>query len=148
MTKTTEIDVGVEFQSTPPAEARGDHGQDCDRRGHQRVSIHSPRRSEGRRVRRALQAGEVRFQSTPPAEARGDLRSACTWRWSCAGFNPLPPPKRGETCPVDPPAIEDTKVSIHSPRRSEGRPLVNSMSVIPSVFQSTPPAEARGDSGR
>ena len=41
------------------------------------------------------------------------------------GFNPLPPPKRGETAPsvrgdFDKSLID---VSIHSPRRSEGRPV-------------------------
>ena len=38
------------------------------------------------------------FQSTPPAEARGDLglpASADAGEPRC--FNPLPPPKRGET---------------------------------------------------
>ena len=36
------------FQSTPPAEARGDLRAMCARRGLSYVSIHSPRRSEGR----------------------------------------------------------------------------------------------------
>ena len=60
-------------------------------------------------------------------------------------FNPLPPPKRGET------AREGEQsplrgVSIHSPRRSEGR-LHRRLGLRPKVrkFQSTPPAEARGD---
>ena len=35
-------------------------------------------------------------------------------------FNPLPPPKRGETQPKRP-RDHNYKVSIHSPRRSEGR---------------------------
>ena len=39
------------------------------------------------------------------------------------------------------------KVSIHSPRRSEGRLALWSCSFlgVPVEFQSTPPAEARGD---
>ena len=36
------------------------------------------------------------FQSTPPAEARGDNRHGAGAGRS-GGFNPLPPPKRGET---------------------------------------------------
>ena len=90
-------------------------------------------------------------------------------------FNPLPPPKRGETCfsicrprqritegfqstpPAEAkgdfpwlsfvPTVAVRSVSIHSPRRSEGR-LHSSPSEgirIALKFQSTPPAEARGD---
>ena len=88
----------VQFQSTPPAEARGD----------QRV--------------RSFDAGK--FQSTPPAEARGDVlnenaRGLSTSNLEC--FNPLPPPKRGETRYAGTRAVSE-EVSIHSPRRSEGRP--------------------------
>ena len=36
------------------------------------------------------------FQSTPPAEARGDW-SVCSIMPAPLCFNPLPPPKRGET---------------------------------------------------
>ncbi len=59
------------------------------------------------------------FQSAPPAETRGDtLFFIFLHKIYC--FNPLPPPKRGETslgytCDVD------GKVSIRSPRRNEGR---------------------------
>ena len=60
------------------------------------VSIHSPRRSEGR----------------PPC---------CLARAGNRGFNPLPPPKRGET-----------------PRPGDSPEVIEQ-------FQSTPPAEARGD---
>ena len=133
------------------------------------VSIHSPRRSEGRRGRGDViyqtpksfnplpppKRGETRafdhhhiafewFQSTPPAEARGDLTHGRSWG-SPRCFNPLPPPKRGETFrildglslplsfnPLPPPKRGETarsqrfnacplRVSIHSPRRSEGR---------------------------
>ena len=63
----------------------------------------------------------IGFQSTPPAEARGDFE------WSRAMCAELvvsihsPPPKRGETrrCHVE---LLNDGVSIHSPRRSEGRP--------------------------
>ena len=36
------------------------------------------------------------FQSTPPAEARGDINGLVE-EVAGQGFNPLPPPKRGET---------------------------------------------------
>ena len=60
------------------------------------------------------------------------------------GFNPLPPPKRGETerGEIDRLLII---VSIHSPRRSEGRPSRLKSFSEGQTFQSTPPAEARGD---
>ena len=109
----------VLFQSTPPAEARGDEiaGVDLPDNG---VSIHSPRRSEGRLEAEFLDDQSPVFQSTPPAEARGD-----------AGELWLPGTADG--------------VSIHSPRRSEGDRSSSDPARIVSVFQSTPPAEARGD---
>ena len=63
------------------------------------VSIHSPRRSEGRPHSRGIEHDAL-----------------------CA-------------------------VSIHSPRRSEGRRSTNSrdIKIVMRKFQSTPPAEARGD---
>ena len=157
------------FQSTPPAEARGDGGglHACWKF---KVSIHSPRRSEGRRHLGHQIKDTAKFQSTPPAEARGDKEptvrqvSSVTYGFnplpppkrgetdpqttyeqgtSGRSFNPLPPPKRGETgseclrhalvCfnPLPPPKRGETPVisqrarvvdvSIHSPRRSEGR---------------------------
>ena len=65
----------MQFQSTPPAEARGDTFVEVDRS----------------RLRR--------FQSTPPAEARGDVppRRRLALIGTIESFNPLPPPKRGET---------------------------------------------------
>ena len=92
------------FQSTPPAEARGDPTRD---------------------VRETAPTELKVFQSTPPAEARGD-----GWQAFLKGLSLL------ET------------VSIHSPRRSEGRQQVaitRSWSMRLRMFQSTPPAEARGD---
>ena len=133
------------FQSTPPAEARGDTAD------------------------LANDAVTITFQSTPPAEARGDPRRAMTQPLP-ARFNPLPPPKRGETtssrlCRAGgkwfqstPPAEArgdpdisgesylSNEVSIHSPRRSEGRPVrLGDRLRLVIMFQSTPPAEARGD---
>ena len=113
------------------------------------VSIHSPRRSEGRLAEaiKCLECGEVTlfqstppaeargdiptipsvvcmskaFQSTPPAEARGDVLQRFRQVHCNRSFNPLPPPKRGETT------------------RFPG------MLLTMARFQSTPPAEARGD---
>ena len=85
------------FQSTPPAEARGDRLA-VWRELAIGVSIHSPRRSEGR----------PRAQEIHPK--------------SLNSFNPLPPPKRGETI-AHPGPLHQFVVSIHSPRRSEGRLL-------------------------
>ena len=133
-----------------------------------RVSIHSPRRSEGRHPRRHRGHRCRRFQSTPPAEARGDL-----WKAVCRGlrlcFNPLPPPKRGETCsgpyvPLDTSQFQSTPPAeargdlwkavcrglrlcfnpLPPPKRGEtcSGPYVP---LDTSQFQSTPPAEARGD---
>ena len=116
----SKIIDGLEFQSTPPAEARGD--------------LSHP----------AVADPTDAFQSTPPAEARGDFVTLGIRCESIGCFNPLPPPKRGETLRK---AWADLsiEVSIHSPRRSEGRrPTVSEATSSP-WFQSTPPAEARGD---
>ena len=80
--------ASVMFQSTPPAEARGDIAF--------MFVIRSP----------------SKFQSTPPAEARGDVRSV-TGGIGEGRFNPLPPPKRGETWAASE-AERKQKVSIHS----------------------------------
>ena len=156
------------------------------------VSIHSPRRSEGRREVPDLRLVAIAFQSTPPAEARGDVSDSVASESHASCFNPLPPPKRGETSPSrlsafningfnplpppkrgetsdgrgercgDPVSIHSPRrsegrpardglddigfvVSIHSPRRSEGRQLTEAQKVEARMFQSTPPAEARGD---
>ena len=84
------------------------------------------------------------FQSTPPAEARGDVaRRVDLNKVTC--FNPLPPPKRGETVVS---VIEPASYVFQStpPRRSEGRQATEQAVTIFYLFQSTPPAEARGDS--
>ena len=62
-----------------------------------------------------------------------------------AGFNPLPPPKRGETWARFEVDDVPAQVSIHSPRRSEGRLGEEETTYWLVQFQSTPPAEARGD---
>ena len=87
------------------------------------------------------------FQSTPPAEARGDARRRAHSVRARGCFNPLPPPKRGETAYLSTPSFRPgiRVVSIHSPRRSEGRHRAADMAERHEEFQSTPPAEARGD---
>ncbi len=111
------------FQSTPPAEAEGDDGISAELLARLFVSIHSPRRSGGRRKTRPGAEWVVEFQSTPPAEAEGD--------WSMARV-PLPKFVFQSTPPAE--AEGDLgkvleaglrlPVSIHSPRRSGGRPAM------------------------
>ena len=158
----------VQFQSTPPAEARGDWPGTSERarrcacfnplpppkRGETVFPVAQPFEQEGFNPLPPPKRGETRqprgsvnsisrFQSTPPAEARGDVGTNLSFRTATVGFNPLPPPKRGETF-----AVRNISrllvVAIHSPRRSEGR-LARRESPARSKFQSTPPAEARGD---
>ena len=102
----------IGFQSTPPAEARGDDARDgCRviRRGGTGFNpLPPPKRGETRRGRAPDRGAIGEFQSTPPAEARGDggyeserfhhspRRSERVFL-STESFNPLPPPKRGET---------------------------------------------------
>ena len=109
-----------EFQSTPPAEARGD----CDSR-------------PGVFARR-------QFQSTPPAEARGD-KSDEQREKDRKSFNPLPPPKRGETLrSIVRRCVFDASFNpLPPPKRGETHRLVEALWLA--EFQSTPPAEARGD---
>ena len=167
MTKVLGVHAmaSVKFQSTPPAEARGDGrlcigngrstrgfnplpppkrgetpGMRWRRPGYQLVSIHSPRRSEGRPASSAAR----------PPKRNGKLVSIHSPRRS-EGRRPLATSRR---------VLGHTPVSIHSPRRSEGRRRVtssasNCFNPLPppkrgetasiDVFQSTPPAEARGD---
>ena len=84
------------------------------------------------------------FQSTPPAEARGDS-SLIVIANTPSGFQFTPPAEaRGDTAYGSRHAHADG-VSIHSPRRSEGRQLAERIAEYIREFQSTPPAEARGD---
>ena len=61
------------------------------------VSIRSPRRSGGRHILRQHGEPARPFQSAPPAEAGGDSPVATQSSVQPSCFNPLPPPKRGET---------------------------------------------------
>ena len=113
------------FQSTPPAEARGDGlGSAASWKCCHEVSIHSPRRSEGRPALPLREAVDTsRFNPLPPPKRGETTRTRPACAISIRGFNPLPPPKRGETWRTRRECQHVWKVSIHSPRRSEGRPL-------------------------
>ena len=88
----------------------------------------------------------MEFQSAPLTEARGDTSSAPD-RTDGDCFNPLPSPKQGETRQV-PLLLPRPLVSIRSPHRSKGRPLLAAAPGDPPAFQSAPLTEARGDSCR
>ena len=136
--------VAAWFQSTPPAEARGDATPLAPSPLTDPVSIHSPRRSEGRRaIRRAVDRLGL-FQSTPPAEARGDI-PASLWLPAVLVFQSTPPAEARGDLPYLVDSLTGVDVSIHSPRRSEGRPVKRTRRRLWVKFQSTPPAEARGD---
>ena len=90
----------IQFQSTPPAEARGDCIPMPRRASWSIVSIHSPRRSEGRRRRAVTDDLTLSGFNPLPPPKRGETSLSSTL-WSASNmlsFNPLPPPKRGETC--------------------------------------------------
>ena len=84
------------FQSTPPAEARGDDSSYLTETTAS-VSIHSPRRSEGRLTMGDVIQPRSRFQSHSPRRSEGRLMISTPWISGSKSFNPLPPPKRGET---------------------------------------------------
>ena len=85
----------------------------------------------------------VWFQSAPLTEARGDNRlMLISLALHC--FNPLPSPKQGETQSLGHRAAA-IPVSIRSPHRSKGRPRAWDTEPLPSLFQSAPLTEARGD---
>ena len=87
------------------------------------VSIRSPHRSKGRRLRRCGCTIGAWFQSAPLTEARGD-RSPIRRR------------------------VHGNVVSIRSPHRSKGRHAAAQRTFqgrSPAVFQSAPLTEARGD---
>ena len=133
------------------------------------VSIRSPHRSKGRRVRwttaplteaRGFSTLGAKFQSAPLTEARGDVishnrpmndmfQSASPSKgrlWAADCFNPLPSPKQGETYLYE---------SIHRHHdllpRFQSAPLTEArgdpdMPATGNVqFQSAPLTEARGD---
>ena len=119
-----------------------------------------PKRGETRSLQ-STDAADWRFQSTPPAEARGDetAETRPVSQAAMKSFNPLPPPKRGETQIPDPlhrPRGDGAVRSFNPlppPKRGETRPLIPGKLpgaqgrhiALSRTFQSTPPAEARGD---
>ena len=88
-----------------------------------RVSIRSPRRSEGRFHRQAEGNPIITmFQSAPPAEARGDRQGDFLIILPVKGFQSAPPAEaRGDF------TVEHARQMLEH------------------MFQSAPPAEARGD---
>ena len=154
------------FQSAPLTEARGDFKAAPETSYNMAVSIRSPHRSKGRPVL-TLDVGHCVMSFNPlPSPKQGEtarVLAPTARRGRC--FNPLPSPKQGET----PFLIERRYVSIRSPHRSKGRPLIetnyaDSFNPLPSpkqgetyqrmlptpewhVFQSAPLTEARGPRG-
>ena len=107
------------------------------------VFNHSPRRSEGRLASLRNAPALAKFQSTPPAEARETTHLAPP---ELSNNVSIHSPRRSEgRRPVRARARGCPRVSIHSPRRSEGRPVTAPVFAASAKFQSTPPAEARGD---
>ena len=108
------------FNPLPPPK-RGETFQKWEQEVAQCVSIHSPRRSEGRHPGTARLAGAIVVSIHSPRRSEGRLDPGATLR-------------------------DFIGVSIHSPRRSEGRrATVENVENFTQWFQSTPPAEARGD---
>ena len=133
----------VMFQSTPPAEARGDF---TDKTGisHNRGFNPLPPPKRGETATCSLRRHQMGFNPLPPPK-RGETIAIPAAAQPQPGFNPLPPPKRGETLGHIG-AANPGVVSIHSPRRSEGRLAERRDPASEGkLFQSTPPAEARGD---
>ena len=113
------------FNPLPPPK-RGEIKDRLEKTGLNRVSIRSPRRSEGRSQQDA-------FNPLPPPDSAGvSIRSprrsegryfpdAIANNATCRSFNPLPPPKRGGDRIIVTIETVTLNVSIRSPRRSEGR---------------------------
>ena len=171
--KSRQDEARYTFQSTPPAEARGDGSPACRSASGEGVSIHSPRRSEGRRSICAASScavsgfnplpppkrgetghlfrrlvAEAEFQSTPPAEARGDVRPAPRARPSALSVS-IHSPRRSEgrrpTCAKSASFCSLSFNPLPPPKRGETSDLRQERVLLLSQFQSTPPAEARGD---
>ena len=87
------------FQSAPLTEARGDLPLGLDQINP--LQFQSAPLTEARGDSRGLPSSSVSssFQSAPLTEARGDERNGKNVGGRPNGFNPLPSPKQGETCP-------------------------------------------------
>ena len=108
------------------------------------VSIRSPRRNEGRLTWSAAGSGYKVVSIRSPRRNEGRLGHWIRLPIMLTSFNPLPPPKRGETR-IRNNNLLRCMVSIRSPRRNEGRHTRTSTILPLVVFQSAPPAETRGD---
>ena len=87
--------IQMEFQSTPPAEARGDARLSKERDAAQEFQSTPPAEARGDSLKWSGSGYFRSFNPLPPPKRR-PRRDACHWRIN-RGFNPLPPPKRGET---------------------------------------------------
>ena len=128
-----------------PRRSEGRYGNSGGNRNRDPVSIRSPRRSEGRWTAiLSLPFPHMGFNPLPPPK-RGEILPRAVLEPIHSGFNPLPPPKRGEITD-NWPSYPTGQVSIRSPRRSEGR-FDRSLNVVYQLQVSirSPPAEARGD---
>ena len=140
-----------EFQSAPPAEARGDNAALRHRLDEADMPFQSapPAEARGRFENPpSSRARLTRFQSAPPAEARGDL-GVTSRSTNERGFNPLPPPKRGEIRSITA-GVWRRPCGFQSapPAEARGDRRARSRCSSRCWFQSAPPAEARGDAGR
>ena len=132
------------FQSAPPAEARGDSAVLAVARPTRCFNPLPPPKRGEMEVAQVSRPSLSGFQSAPPAEARGDPSdSVAAYQTFVVSIRS---PRRSEgrsafaqwrSC--------GTSVSIRSPRRSEGRSPRKEFPMNDSMFQSAPPAEARGD---
>ena len=133
-----------------------------------KVSIRSPHRSKGRRIRASHPLRRLSFQSAPLTEARGDrIRASHPLRRLSFQSAPLTEARgdrmrrmpcgltlefqsaplteaRGDRAQLSG-ALSTFKVSIRSPHRSKGRLFGALRFARQNAFQSAPLTEARGD---
>ena len=139
--------VSVMFQSAPPVETRGDMSIPvCPRRCFQFQSA-PPVETRGDLRHQVRHVIVGQFQSAPPVETRGDQHGIV--------FNAyvfvvsIRSPRRNEGRPVlHDGSVGEYCVSIRSPRRNEGRQYRLVDNRAGEMFQSAPPVETRGDSRR
>ena len=135
----------MEFQSAPPAEARGDPPNHGVLLAPVLVSIRSPRRSKGRSalVHLSLRRPHVSIRS--PRRSKGRSAPLSYRSLPRSGFNPLPSPKQGEIWDgLRASLAHDTFQSapLAEARGDDCKPI---RKIAFSRFQSAPLTEARGD---
>ena len=84
------------------------------------------------------------FNPLPPPK-RGETKSTNALRVYPSGFNPLPPPKRGETIRLVYNGTHFRSFQSTPPAEARGDLYDECKVLLDDWFQSTPPAEARGD---